>query len=121
MRTCKETGDVKKRLLLISIAIIIVVLGVLGLHLFQREPVISEKQAIAKVKAHFGDDFYRVEKTELRNPTTQEASTIQSFGQKPPNLLWVVRVELNPFLLQTATLLIDAHTGEILFPIRILA
>lgn len=111
----------RKKLLLISIAILIVVLGVLGLHLSRRESLISEKQAIAKVKAHFEDDFNMVEKTELRNPTTKEASNIQSFGQEPPNLVWVVRVELNNFYEQTATVLIDAYTGEILLPISILA
>jgi hypothetical protein len=83
--------------------------------------VISEKQPRAKVKAHFGDDFYMVEKTEIRKPTTQDAFDIQNFGQEPPDLLWVVKVELNPILQQGATVLIDAHTGEILFPIRILA
>lgn len=58
--------------------------------------VLSRKQAIGVVRDYFGENFYEVENTELRPPTVQEVSSIQSFGQEPPDLVWIVETTLEP-------------------------
>jgi len=58
--------------------------------------VLSREQAIGVVRDYFGENFYEVKNTELRPPTVQEVSSIQSFGQEPPDLVWIVETTLEP-------------------------
>jgi hypothetical protein len=58
--------------------------------------VLSRKQAIDVARGYFEEKFYEVENTELRSPTVHEVSSIQSFGQEPPDLVWVIEITLEP-------------------------
>jgi hypothetical protein len=85
--------------IIVAIVVVIVitaaVVGGYFLH-FRGKPTISKELAIGMVKDYFGENFYKVENTELRPPTVQEVSSIQSFGQEPPDLVWIVETTLEP-------------------------
>lgn len=85
---------------------------------------IPRDEAIAKVIDHFeevGEKVLSVDKTELRPPTEEEQHLIQAFEGEPPSLIWYVEVALdNPGWPMSAKVMLNAYTGEILFPIVML-
>lgn len=124
------------------IAVLIVSSGILAFHFLQRpRTAISEEEAISNVRTYFDNKYLsqqvdnfalfeevdiEVNDTELRPPEELEITTIRQVGQKPPDLLWIVKVTVNPIPVENVridwitpppfhkTVYLNAHTGNVL-------
>ena len=119
----EEDDRLRAHVRAIMVAVLVMAFVTLAILLSWR-PTIPRDRAIAKVIDHFeetGEKVLSVDKTELRSPTEEEQYLIQAFEDELPNLIWYVEVSLDkPGLHISAKVMLNAYTGEILFPIEML-